>query len=243
MTPAIDSLDSSVPSDRSKRCRLVGGSLAAVLMAVWLGPVEAAPSSESCADVAATALPDTTIESADVVAGPSFKPPGTPPGSGALAGLPSFCRVAAVSKPAVHFEIWLPLAGWNGKFQGVGNGANAGSISYAAMASALRLGYATASTDTGHSTTNARDAQWAVGRPDLVADFGYRAVHITTEHAKAVVRRFYGQTPSHSYFMACSTGGLKRAGLEQKLYGRKPSTVQEIAEEAIKSWLDTEGYL
>ena len=36
---------------------------------------------------------------------------------------------------------------------------------------------------------------------------------------------------------------LKRAGLEQKLYGRKPSTVQEIAEEAIKSWLDTEGYL
>lgn len=36
---------------------------------------------------------------------------------------------------------------------------------------------------------------------------------------------------------------LKRAGLEQKLYGRKPSTVQEIAEEAIKSWLESEGYL
>ena len=36
---------------------------------------------------------------------------------------------------------------------------------------------------------------------------------------------------------------LKRAGLEQKLYGRKPSTVQEIAEDAIKSWLESEGYL
>lgn len=35
---------------------------------------------------------------------------------------------------------------------------------------------------------------------------------------------------------------LKRAGLEQKLYGRKPSTVQEIAEVAIKSWLEIEGY-
>jgi hypothetical protein len=35
---------------------------------------------------------------------------------------------------------------------------------------------------------------------------------------------------------------LKRAGLEQKLYGRKPSTVQEIAEDAIKAWLLAEGY-
>ena len=36
---------------------------------------------------------------------------------------------------------------------------------------------------------------------------------------------------------------LKRAGLEQKLYGRKPSTLQEIVEVAIKLWLDSEGYL
>jgi hypothetical protein len=40
-----------------------------------------------------------------------------------------------------------------------------------------------------------------------------------------------------------TASALKRAGLEQKLYGRKPSTVQEIAEEAIKSWLESEGYL
>lgn len=36
---------------------------------------------------------------------------------------------------------------------------------------------------------------------------------------------------------------LKRAGLEQRLYGRKPATVQEIAEEAIKEWLNEQGYL
>ncbi|MFO0941545.1 MAG: hypothetical protein U0930_12350 [Pirellulales bacterium] len=36
---------------------------------------------------------------------------------------------------------------------------------------------------------------------------------------------------------------LKRAGLEQKLRGRKPSTVQEIAEIAIQDWLKESGYL
>ena len=50
--------------------------------------------------------------------------------------------------PRAAFEVWLPLSGWNGKFQGVGNGANAGAISYDAMATAVRRGYAVASTDT-----------------------------------------------------------------------------------------------
>jgi hypothetical protein len=40
-----------------------------------------------------------------------------------------------------------------------------------------------------------------------------------------------------------TAAALKRAGLEQKLYGREPGTVQEIAEDAIRSWLATEGYL
>ncbi len=40
-----------------------------------------------------------------------------------------------------------------------------------------------------------------------------------------------------------TAAALKRAGLEQKLYGRQPGTVQEIAEEAIKEWLNGQGYL
>ena len=43
----------------------------------------------------------------------------------------------------------MPLSGWNGKFQQVGNGAFAGSIQYAALGEALKRGYAAASTDTG----------------------------------------------------------------------------------------------
>lgn len=166
--------------------------LGAVVLAVVQGGVPAAAqtapvlSSASCETLASLSLPETRITSAELVPGPAF----TPPGGRALDKLPAFCRVAATSAPAVRFEVWLPAAGWNGKFQGVGNGANAGSISYDAMATALRRGYAVASTDTGHATTNGRDARWALGHPELVVDFAYRGLHITTEHAKAAVRRF-----------------------------------------------------
>jgi feruloyl esterase len=164
-------------------------------------------SSSSCGRLASLALPDTTITAAENVAGPSF----TPPGGRAIANLPAFCRVAATGSPAVRFEVWLPQSGWNGKFQGVGNGANAGAISYEAMASAIRRGYAVASTDTGHATTNGRDAKWALGHRDLLIDFAYRALHVTTEHGKAIVKAFYGAPASRSYYVGCSTGG--RQGL------------------------------
>jgi feruloyl esterase len=183
--------------------RLTTAFLSALLIAAVHRPLPIDAAAAPCASLAAARLPETTITAAAEVPGPSF----TPPGGTAINNLPRFCRVAATTKPAVKFEVWLPLANWNGKFQGVGNGANAGSIVYGAMAAALRRGYATASTDTGHATTNARDAEWAVGHPELVADFGYRALHVTTENAKAIVQALYGERASRSYFMSCSTGG------------------------------------
>ena len=182
---------------------LIGAGLSCLPAALQIEvPVAAAPAA-SCAALASIALPDTTIKTAEEVAGPSF----TPPAGGAMNGLPRFCRVAATTKPAVNFEVWLPVEKWNGKYQGVGNGANGGSIVYGAMAAALRRGYATASTDTGHTTTNARDGEWALGHPELVADFGYRAIHVTADNAKQIVSTYYGQRASQSYFMSCSTGG------------------------------------
>src|SRR5581483_2920508 len=69
--------------------------------------------------------------------------------------LPEYCRVAMVLTPSsdshIEMELWLPsTADWNGKFQAVGNGGWAGSITFPAMAQALKEGYATASNDTGH---------------------------------------------------------------------------------------------
>src|ERR1700674_5807581 len=164
----------------------------------------AAPAPGACASLAALRLPETAIKSADELPGPAFAPPD---GSTALRNLPAFCRVVAVTKPAITFEVWLPLANWNGKFQGVGNGGTAGVISYGALATGLRRGYATASTDTGHVSSGSFDATWALGRPDLVADFGYRGTHVMSVNGVAVTSAFYGQHPNHSYFVGCSKGG------------------------------------
>ena len=163
-----------------------------------------------CADLKVLSLPDTTITLAESLpAGMNPAPVGTLP--------VAICRVAAVTKPAVVFEVWLPTENWNGKFQGVGNGGTAGVISYAAMRTALTRGYATASTDTGHVSSGSFDSTWALGRPDLVADFGHRGLHVTTANAKQITRAFYGRKADYSYFVGCSKGG-QQALMEAQRY-------------------------
>ncbi|MGD0437471.1 MAG: tannase/feruloyl esterase family alpha/beta hydrolase [Bryobacteraceae bacterium] len=160
----------------------------------------------SCESLAKLALPTTTIKIAESVAAGAFKPPQGAP----IPDLPAFCRVAGVIKPSsdsdIEFEVWMPSTGWNRKFQGVGNGGFAGSISYGALAAAISHGYASASTDTGHEA-GATDASWALNHPEKITDFGYRAMHETTDKGKAIVRAFYGDVPRRSYFSSCSNGG------------------------------------
>lgn len=171
-------------------------TLAAVL--AFCAPPAAA--TFSCANLASLALPDTSIKTAVEVPAGSFTPPGS---TTPLTGLPAFCRVVGVIAPAINFEVWLPLSGWNNRFQGVGNGGLAGSISYGALATALREGYATASTDTGHLSS---DTTWLTNAQQLI-DYGYRAIHEITVKSKAIVESFYTQPARYSYFNGCSTGG------------------------------------
>jgi feruloyl esterase len=174
--------------------------LACVVFAVF--PASGA----TCSDLAKLTLPATTINAADAVpAGPY-----TPPGNQTIGDMPAFCRVAGVIKPVddsnIQFEVWLPASGWNSKFQGVGNGGFAGSINYTGLADSVRRGYATASTDTGHHA-GTTDGAWALAHPEKIVDFGYRAIHETTEKAKAIIQAFYGDSPRRSYFSSCSNGG------------------------------------
>jgi feruloyl esterase len=83
------------------------------------------------------------------------------------------------------------------------------------MAAPLGRGYAVASTDTGHTGTE--DAAWAVGHPEKVVDFGYRAIHEMTVKAKAIVKAYYGKAPKFSYFVSCSNGG-RQALMEAQRY-------------------------
>lgn len=159
---------------------------------------------EACNNVSNLAMADTAVSLTEIVEQNSF----TAPGSDRVINTPPFCRIVARTDPAVNFEVWLPLSGWNGKYQSVGNGGMAGTISYGAMANALRRGYATASTDTGHEAGPISfDASWASGRPDLIEDFGHRALHLTTVNAKQVTEAFYSAPPNYSYYVGCSKGG------------------------------------
>jgi feruloyl esterase len=181
----------------------------------------AAAGAASCEGLTALALPGTTITAAQTVAAGAFTPPGPNRGAAGRGGsvyatLPSFCRVAATLKPSsdsdIKIEVWLPppsasaqgFGGWNGKFQAVGNGGWAGSISYPALAQAVARGYASASTDTGHTGNT---AAFAVGHPEKVIDMGYRAVHEMTLQAKAIIDAFYGAQPKLSFWNGCSLGG------------------------------------
>ena len=172
--------------------------------------------SRSCESLAQLALPNTKITAAQTIPAGEFTPPGRP----AIKDLPTFCRVAATLNPAtdsdIKIEVWLPVDSWNGKFRGQGNGGFAGAISFDAMAAAVRLGYATAGTDTGHTGS---DASWALGHPEKVVDFGWRAIHEMTLKAKAVIQEYYGSGPKQSYFSACSNGGREALMEAQRFPG------------------------
>jgi feruloyl esterase len=162
-----------------------------------------------CAGLEDLELSATNITGVEVVSNGFTPPAGTLlPAEVTVLDIGPFCRVSAISEPAIRFEVWLPLEGWNGKYQGVGNGGMAGRISYLAMATALKRGYATASTDTGHRAGPvAFDASWARGRMDLIDDFGHRGLHVTTVNAKRIVEKFYGQPSEYAYYVGCSKGG------------------------------------
>jgi len=106
----------------------------------------------------------------------------------------------------IKFALWLPAtSAWNGKYRQEGNGGWAGAINTASFAEPLRRGYAVAGTDNGHEGGGGAD--WAIGHPEKLIDFGYRAVHETAVQSKAIIRAFYGRDPERSYFAGCSDGG------------------------------------
>jgi feruloyl esterase len=181
-----------------------------------LGAAMAAYAPTPCEGLKALSLPNTTINIAQSVPAGPFRPPAPAGGGGQqqqapAIQVPAHCRVNAIIRPAadseIEIEVWLP-ENWNGKFQAVGNGGWAGNIRFPAMATAVQEGYATVSTDTGHKGGN---ALFAIGHPEKLVDFAYRAVHEMTVKAKALNTAHYDRGPRLSYWNGCSTGG--RQGL------------------------------
>jgi hypothetical protein len=196
-------------------------SLVVICFVALPAPLSAA----TCESLSGLNLQDSTITSAQVIAAGAFPlPPGSMPQGPwsftAYNELPSFCRLQGIIRPSsdsnIEFEVWLPTSGWNGKYQGVGNGGFAGGINYAQLAEAISKGYASSSTDTGHKSLRI-NAQWGLGHPEKIADFGFRAIHETAKNAKAIIRALYGSDARYSYFSSCSNGG-RQALMEAQRY-------------------------
>jgi len=171
-----------------------------------------------CASLTGLSLPDTTITAAQVYPAGASIPEYS---GGALttttttAAVP-LCRVVGTIQPStnpandsnINFEVWLPTANWTGRYEQVGNGGFAGSIEYTPLRGAVAINNAAASTDDGsHQPAGAAGGSFALGHPQRINDYGYRAVHRTDLDAQVIVTAFYGRPPSHTYFNGCSKGG------------------------------------
>jgi hypothetical protein len=181
-------------------------------------------SDDNCAGLASLELPAASITTAKAVAAGTFVgPPQAFTGADMSAfykRLPAFCRIVAKATPTpdsdIVIEVWMPLAGWNGKLAGFGNGGFAGVIDDFGLGADIAKGYAGVATDAGHSGSPA-DASWALGHPEKVIDFGHRGVHEMTRVAKLVIQQFYGSAAKRSYFDGCSDGG-REALMEAQRY-------------------------
>lgn len=189
-----------------RKATLAGASAAAVCaLSLTAGRAQAA----DCGALAGKTFGDATVVAATNVSPPSSLVGLDPPTPVAVNA--PFCRIQGRIKPSsdsnIAFEVWLPPeAAWNGKYEGVGNGGFAGSLIYAPMDWALEAGYAVSATDTGHAG-GSLDAGWALGHPEEIADFGWRAIHETALASKAIIEAYYAKPPAHSYFSGCSDGG------------------------------------
>ncbi len=179
-------------------------AIAVGALACW----SARASAETCGTLAQLKLPDAKVETADAVAAGAFTPPKFP-----RAVPTAFCRVTGVITPTrdstIRFELWLPATGWSGRYESVGNGGFAGGIRYDEMFGPLAGGSAVASTDDGHNgpAVGPGSATWALGHPEKIVDYGWRAVHLTAVTSKAITTAFYARAPKYSYFSGCSKGG------------------------------------
>jgi feruloyl esterase len=128
---------------------------------------------------------------------------------------------------AIAFHVRLPST-WNGRLFFQGGGATNGNVGDAwgnlqgrQPTTALALGYAVVSQDSGHDNVVNNDpgsnGTLAFGLdPQARIDFGYNSYDQVTRMAKALIRAYYGAAPAKSYYVGCSEGGREGMMVSQR---------------------------
>jgi len=138
-----------------------------------------------------------------------------------------YCLVKVLVPQAINIWVGLPNS-WNGRWQSLGGGGYAGSVS--PPTGAVNGGYAGATTDTGHTGGSGTfgcvnncvgNSASNPGQPDvpLQIDFAYRSEHLMAVLGKQLVQAFYAQAPVYSYWNGCSTGGRQGLRMAQDYPG------------------------
>jgi len=123
---------------------------------------------------------------------------------------PQYCYVRGIMQPAIHFHVQLPLPeNWNGRFLHIGDGGTDGDLDFGDQR--MAQGYAVANSNTGHDTGSEPGASFGFNNRQAEIDFGHRAMHLTVQAGKTLVKNYYGRDPRFSYHEGCSGGG--RQGL------------------------------
>lgn len=181
------------------------------LLTVFLLTTVSANAQQSCESLASIQMPHVTFTSATAITPPWEIPStsgmfGTP--AGQMVNVP-FCRVEGFSAPTsdshIGFEVWLPLADeWNGRLLAVGNPGFIGGVARGALSGIVQRRYVAVSTDTGHTEDG---YFWAMGHPEKLVDWGYRAVHEAVVVGKQLIQTYYGKPVQYSYWNSCHNGG------------------------------------
>ncbi len=165
-----------------------------------------------CQALSGIASDSATVTTATVVAAGTLD-------NGVAVGV-DICRVQGVARPSadstIHFEVWLPAKAeaWSGRLKTDGTGGYAGVTPLARMAADVAQGFVVAGSDMGHS--GGESADWTLGHPERVKDWGYRAHYFVTTAAKAVTQAYYGRPAAKAYFEGCSNGGRQAMMMAQR---------------------------
>ncbi|KAJ4319448.1 hypothetical protein N0V84_006350 [Fusarium piperis] len=118
-------------------------------------------------------------------------------------------NVSTSDSSSVRVEAWFPQK-WNRRLLATGTGGQGGCVDYLTVQNGAHLGFASFGTNAGHDGEAGFD--FFLGKPEVIKDFGHRAIHVEAQVAKQMVEQYYGRAATKSYYQGCSTGG--RQGLQ-----------------------------